>query len=128
MAGAYVQAGRLTRVVMNPKGMAKIEAPSLGRKSANPDFEEVRLSNGMRVLLRENPSLPNLNVRVVGRAGGFLEPENSRGITQLMATMLTRDTENAIVGQGGGIDRVSRWFVQRICRRQQLWLVLRGAT
>lgn len=103
VAGTYVQAGRLTRVVMNPKGMAKIEAPSVGRHSANPDFEEVRLSNGMRVLFRENPSLPNLNVRVVGRAGGFLEPENSRGITQLMATMLTRDTEKRSSAKVAGL-------------------------
>jgi zinc protease len=103
VAGTYLQAGRLTQVVMNPKGMAKTEAPSLGRQSANPDFEEIRLSNGMRVLLRANPSLPNLNIRLVGRAGGFLEPENSRGITQLMATMLTRDTEKRSSAKVAGL-------------------------
>ena len=103
VAGAYLKVGRLTRVTMNPKGRAKTEAPSVGRRSANPDFEEVRLSNGMRVLFRENPSLPNLNIRVVGRAGGFLEPDQSRGITQLMATLLTRDTEKRSAAKVAGL-------------------------
>jgi zinc protease len=94
VAGAYLDSGRLTKVVMNPKRESEIETPRLRRIAANPDFEEVRLDNGLRILFRENLSLPNLHVRIVGRAGGFLEPEKSRGITQLMATMLTRDTEN----------------------------------
>jgi zinc protease len=103
VAGTYLQTGRLTQVVMNPKGAPEIEAPSVGRRSANPDFEDVRLSNGMRVLLRENPSLPNFIVRVVGRAGGGLEPEKSRGITRLMATMLTRDTEKRSSAKVSGL-------------------------
>lgn len=88
----YLRATGLTRVVMNPKGSRPAEAATIVRRSANPDFEEVRLDNGIRVLLRPNPSLPNLHLRLVGRAGGFAEPGDRRGITQLMTTLMTRDT------------------------------------
>jgi len=90
----YLRPGGLTRILMHPKGAQPLEAAAVVRRSANPDFEEVRLENGIRVLLRQNSSLPNLHLRVVGRAGGLVEPAGSRGITQLMTTLMTRDTAN----------------------------------
>lgn len=88
----YLRPTGLTRVLMHPKGTRQVEAAAIVRRSTNPDFEEVRLDNGVRVLLRPNPSLPNLHLRLVGRAGGLVEPGDRRGITQLMTTLMTRDT------------------------------------
>ena len=100
---ATLRPGLLTRVVMNPKGVHSIGAAAIVRRSPNPDFEEVTLANGLRVLLRENPALPNLHLRVVGRAGGFVEEPAHRGITQLMTTLMTRDTAHRSAAEVAGL-------------------------
>lgn len=88
----WIRWDRLTTVTLNPKEeLEKSSAPAPVEK-AGLDFEEVRLSNGCTILLRENNRLPNLHFRVALEAGSLFEPEGKQGLTALLATMMTKDT------------------------------------
>uniref|UniRef100_UPI0005BB2253 M16 family metallopeptidase n=1 Tax=Geminisphaera colitermitum TaxID=1148786 RepID=UPI0005BB2253 len=54
--------------------------------------EPVTLSNGARLLLLPNRRLPNLHLRLICEGGPLHEPADRRGLTNLLATLLTRDT------------------------------------
>ncbi|OAM87053.1 peptidase M16 [Termitidicoccus mucosus] len=89
----------LTTVSLNPVENKPAAATSatcnpLGRKpaAANPQFEELRLPNGARLLLQPDHHLPNLHLRLLHRGGPLHEEPGKRGATQLLATLLTRDT------------------------------------
>lgn len=57
------------------------------------DFEEVRLKNGVRVLLQPESRLPRVHLRAAMLGGPFAEAPEKRGVSSLLATMLLRDTE-----------------------------------
>jgi zinc protease len=57
-----------------------------------PQFEELRLPNGVRLLLQPDHHLPNLHLRLLHLGGPLHEAPGKRGATQLLATLLTRDT------------------------------------
>jgi zinc protease len=59
---------------------------------STPDFEEIKLPNGARLLLQPNHRLPNLHFRLVFAGGPLFEPAQRRGITGILATLLTKDT------------------------------------
>ena len=54
--------------------------------------EEIALPNGARLLLQPNKQLPNLHLRLALAGGPVFEPANRRGLTSLMATLLSKDT------------------------------------
>src|SRR5690606_13381505 len=57
-----------------------------------PDFEEMTFENGARLILQRDSRLPKVHMRYCGLGGPLYESARKRGITQLMATLLTRDT------------------------------------
>ncbi len=56
-----------------------------------PDFTEIRLPNGARLLLQTEKRLPNLHLRLAMQGGPSFEDGGRRGSTALLATMLTKD-------------------------------------
>ncbi len=92
VARQYLAPANLTTSTLVPKGgingVATVRAPV----RSDPDFEEVKLAGGARVLLRENPRLPQVHLRVVWQGGPAFEPADRRGATALLATLLTLDT------------------------------------
>jgi zinc protease len=50
------------------------------------------LANGARLILQPDRRLPNLHLRLLGLGGPAYEATNQRGATNLMATLLARDT------------------------------------
>ena len=48
---------------------------------------------GVRVIIQQYPDFPKTNIQALFSAGALYEPENKRGITQLLATLLTKDTQ-----------------------------------
>ncbi|MDQ8182113.1 pitrilysin family protein [Pelagicoccus sp. SDUM812005] len=105
----WIRWDRLTTVTLNPKEeLGKGEAAA-DQEKASLDFEETVLPNGCKILLRENNRLPNLHFRVALQAGSLFEPEGKQGLTALLSTMMTKDTEKrsalevaeAIEGVGG---------------------------
>jgi zinc protease len=89
---SYLVPETLAVVTINPPGAGPAAQP--GRASAPPaaDFTETVLANGARLLLRRDPRLPNLHLRLLFQGGPLFEPAARRGATQLLATLLTKDT------------------------------------
>ncbi len=87
----YLLTAPATSVSIGPRAGAEATAAAAARRSP-PDFEEIRLPNGARLLLQPDPRLPNLHLRLLSRGGPLLEDPARRGSTSLLATMLTKDT------------------------------------
>lgn len=88
------QEHQLTEVSLSPLA-GRSTSPSVKTKVAGalPAFEEVRLSNGVRLLLQEDNRLPKVHFRAALLGGPLYESPTTRGSTQLLSTLLTRDTE-----------------------------------
>ncbi|MCD8481794.1 MAG: insulinase family protein [Verrucomicrobia bacterium] len=61
-------------------------------QNALPDFKELQLMNGARLLMQTDKRIPKVQVRLVGMGGPHYEFANERGLTSLASTLLTRDT------------------------------------
>ncbi|MDF9831887.1 zinc protease [Ereboglobus sp. PH5-5] len=90
---AYLVPERLTTVSLSPKGEAK-KADLAVRATAAfaPEFEEIKMPNGARLLLQRDAHLPSLHVRLLCQGGPLFEAPGKRGATALLGTMLARDT------------------------------------
>jgi len=89
----HLAVGRLTSVSLEPQAddpaSAEPVAASLGGR---PDFEEIRLPNGARILVQPDRRLPNLHMRLLTHGGPLSESPKRRGSSALLATLLTKDT------------------------------------
>ncbi len=88
----YLAAARRTAVSLNPVGSCPPAITSVSETGGTPDFSEVKLPNGARLLLQIDRRLPNLHLRLVMQGGPLYEQPGKRGATALLATMLTKDT------------------------------------
>jgi len=48
---------------------------------------------GVRVVIQYCPSFPKTNIQALFSAGALYEPKDKRGLTQLLSTLLTKDTQ-----------------------------------
>ena len=69
--------------------MAKVE----GELSLDP-FEQIDLTSGARLLLQPDTRLPKVHLSCVLQGGPFYELANQRGVSALLAELLTKDTES----------------------------------
>jgi len=98
VAGKYLVEQNLTIVSLNPKG-------SLGRKAegAKPvaarEIQKFELSNGLRILVREDARLPLASISAVFRGGLLAEAPETNGITRLMAKSLLKGTKTRTAEQ-----------------------------
>ena len=88
----YLRPEKLTVVSSNPSNTAAKANTTATKSAASLDFEEITLPNGARLLLQPNHALPSLHFRLAFAGGPCFEPANRRGLTGLLATMLTKDT------------------------------------
>lgn len=95
----YLVASRLTAVSLNPQANATQAAAAAEAAAGQPDFTEIRLPNGARLLLQPDRRLPNLHLRLVMQGGPLFETAGKRGATALLATMLTKDTKARTAAQ-----------------------------
>jgi zinc protease len=90
---AHLVPSRLISVSLEPlsdgPAGAAGSAASLGGR---PDFEEVTLPNGARILFQQDRRLPNLHMRLLTHGGPLSEAPMRRGSSALLATLLTKDT------------------------------------
>ena len=110
VAGKYLVDANLTVVSLNPKGslFAKGEAAQPINAGEVQKFE---LSNGLRILVREDARLPLVSITAVFRSGLLAETPQTNGITRLMAKVLLKGTKtrtaeqiaNQIEAVGGSI-------------------------
>ena len=86
---------QLTVVSLNAHTESSSNTSKKEKKSIsglNP-FKVHALENGVRLLVQHDPRLPKIHVRVAHLGGPCYEAPNQRGITNLAATMLLRETK-----------------------------------
>lgn len=81
-----------TTVSLHPKGR-KTGGGRAKTAARLPDFEELTLANGARILWQRDARLPRAYLRYCGLGGCMYEPASSRGSTSLLATLMARDTK-----------------------------------
>lgn len=112
VAGTYLVPERLTVATLDPA--EKPSTPARGAKSSakaatKPGLRELRVG-GVPVLLQEDHRLPIVHLRALFEGGPVYEAARRRGVSALLATLLTRDTrlrtaaqvDAAIEAVGGG--------------------------
>jgi zinc protease len=97
---AYLVPGRLISVALEPEsaGVPAAAAPA-GGPPVRPDFEEVRLPNGARIVYQRDGRLPNLQISLLTHGGPMCEDPARRGSSALLATLLTKDTRRMDAAQ-----------------------------
>jgi zinc protease len=98
VAEKYLVDNNLTVVSLDPK--AAVAAKS---KAAQPmaagEIQKIELSNGLRLLVREDPRLPLVSMAAVFRSGLLAETREINGITRLMAKALLKGTKTRTAEQ-----------------------------
>ncbi|MEY2561264.1 MAG: zinc protease [Verrucomicrobiota bacterium] len=91
VAEKYLTDDNLTLVSLNPK-----TAPAAAGETVQPivagEIQKMVLSNGLRLLVREDPRLPLVSMAAVFRGGLLAETPKTNGITRLMAKVLLKGT------------------------------------
>ena len=59
----------------------------------SPGFEEIPLANDNTLLLQRNESLPKIHCKAVALGGALYEDTGQRGISELLSTLLAKDTK-----------------------------------
>src|SRR5205809_5356788 len=110
VAANYLTENNPTAISLNPKGSlaAKAEGPKV---AAAAEVQKFELSNGLRLLVREDRRLPLVTMGAVFRSGLLAETPQTNGITRLMAKVMLKGTKtrtaeqiaNQIEAVGGSI-------------------------
>lgn len=93
VAREYLRDDRLSSTSINPPGaLAKADRPS-GESKAG-EIKKFTLSNGLRLLVREDSRLPLIAITAVFRGGLLAESKETNGITSLFAKTLLKGTKS----------------------------------
>ncbi|MEY2519375.1 MAG: zinc protease [Verrucomicrobiota bacterium] len=91
VAEKYLTDDNLTLISLNPK-----TALAAANETVPPivagEIQKMVLSNGLRLLVREDPRLPLVSMAAVFRGGLLAETPKTNGITRLMAKVLLKGT------------------------------------
>lgn len=89
----YLVEDTMSSVTIGPKS-ASGELSSEAVQQLTPDpFELVTFENGARLLLQQDKRLPKVHLRCAILGGPLYESEGQRGVSALLAELLTKDTE-----------------------------------
>ncbi len=110
VAAKYLTDENLTIISLNPKGALAAQAKA-AKPVAAKEIQRVELTNGLRLLIREDARLPLVAITAVFRGGLLAETPQTNGITHLMAKTLLKGTStrtgeqiaDAIEAVGGNI-------------------------
>jgi zinc protease len=90
-AKQYLVNESMSAVTLGPA--LQVEAPAaLQEKLALEPFQQIDLSSGARLLLQPARRLPKVHLRCVLQGGPLFEPAAQRGVSALLAELLTKDT------------------------------------
>src|SRR5437660_12112400 len=92
VAASYLTENNLTVISLNPKGSLTGKAET-EKPVAAGEIQKFELSNGLRLLVREDPRLPIVAMGAVFRGGLLAETPQTNGVTRLMATVLLKGTK-----------------------------------
>jgi len=110
VATTYLTENNLTVISLNPKGSLSGKAEPV-KSIAAGEIQKFELSNGLRLLVREDHRLPLVGIGAVFRGGLLAETPHDNGVTRLMAKALLKGTKthtaeqiaNEIEAVGGSI-------------------------
>lgn len=96
----------------SPAAAAKNTIPSLSaKKSQISNFHLETLDNGLGILYLPDQRLPSISIRLLGRGGPVWDPPGVSGLNQLLATLLTKDTEKRTASEvAETVDRIGASF------------------
>jgi zinc protease len=98
VAAKYLIDQNLTVTSLNPKGSLAGNEPAV-KPIAAGEVQRFELSNGLRLLVREDPRLPLVSMTAVFRSGLLAETPQSNGITRLTARALLKGTKTRTAEQ-----------------------------
>ena len=98
VAKTYLTENNLTVVSLNPKGSLSGKA-ELVKPVAAGEIQKLELSNGLRLLVREDHRLPLVGMGAVFRGGLLAETPQDNGITRLMTKVLLKGTKTRTAEQ-----------------------------
>jgi zinc protease len=98
VAVQYLTDENLSIVSLNPKGSLKSKSET-AVPAVIGQIQKFELSNGLRVLVREDARLPLIAVSAVFRGGLLVETEATSGITRLVAKSLLKGTKTRTAEQ-----------------------------
>lgn len=96
-AQKYLTRDGVTTAVVRPRSTTTAVVNNVAPAVNPPQMET--LSNGMRLIIRENHSSPTVAIVVSSLGGARLEPADKAGVSNLMAEMLTRGTRKRTAEQ-----------------------------
>ncbi len=118
VAAKYLVDQNLTVVSLNPKG-SLAEKQEAAKPVAAGEIQKFELSNGLRVLVREDPRLPLVSMTAVFRGGLLAETPQTNGITRLMSRVLLKGTKTRTARANRGSNRSGRRIDFERRRQQQ---------
>ncbi|MDQ8207091.1 pitrilysin family protein [Coraliomargarita sp. SDUM461003] len=92
-AQRYLVDESMSAVTLGPAPQIIDSTAALEEKLALEPFEQIVMSSGARLLLQPDSRLPKVHLRCVLQGGPLYEAVNQRGISSLLAELLTKDTE-----------------------------------
>jgi zinc protease len=98
VAMKYLVEDNLTVVSLNPRGTLAAKTTEAMVISAG-EIQKFELSNGLRLLVREDPRLPLVSMVGAFRGGLLAETPETNGITCLMAKVLVKGTKTRTAEQ-----------------------------
>lgn len=91
-AQQYLVNESMSAVTLGPAPQVIESTAALEEKLALEPFEQIDLPSGARLLLQPDSRLPKVHLRCVLQGGPFYEPSGQRGVSALLAELLTKDT------------------------------------
>lgn len=88
-------------------------APTPGplRPLTLPELERFELDNGLRLIVAEDPQLPEVSLRLVLEAGATREPPGQEGVAELTGRLLTEGAAGRSAGEvASWLDRLGAGF------------------
>lgn len=98
VANEYLRPDRLNSTSINPPGtLAK--SGTGAPESRSSQVQKFTLSNGLRLLVREDPRLPLVSISAVFRGGLLAETKENNGVTKLLSRTLLKGTKSRTAEQ-----------------------------
>jgi zinc protease len=98
VAAKYLVNDNLSVISLNPKGSLAGKAAGVKPVTAG-EVQKIELSNGLRVLVREDARLPLVAMTAAFRGGLLAETPQTNGVTRLMAKSLIKGTKTRTAEQ-----------------------------
>src|SRR5881275_621472 len=98
VAATYLTENNLTVISLNPRSSLRGKAEPVKPVAAG-EIQKFELSNGLRLLVREDHRLPLVGMGAVFRGGLLAEKPEDNGVTRLMAKVLLKGTKTRTAEQ-----------------------------